>query len=73
MKKWFDIEAYEVESQHQHRIEPKQNSELDPKLDHEQATTSVVQLDDEVVERAHKSTRISRARMIKKYSKRHDI
>jgi hypothetical protein len=61
----LDIEAYGLESQHQHQIEPEQNSELDP----EQATTPVVQLGDAVIERAQESTRTARARMVKKNSK----
>jgi hypothetical protein len=69
VEEWFDIEAYRLESQHQHQIEPELHSELDP----EQATTLVVQLGDAVIEKAQESTRIARARIVKKYSKRHDI
>jgi hypothetical protein len=66
VEEWFDIEAYELESEHQYQIE---NSVLGSR----RATAPVVQLGDTVIGRAQNSARTAKARMVKKYSKRYDI
>jgi hypothetical protein len=68
---WFDIDAYEpgIRAKTSAPIEldsEPRGSEVEPEV-------KLVQLGDLVIQKAQKSTRKARARMVLKYSKRHDI
>jgi len=66
VEEWFDIDAYEGNVR-QIELDSRSESESESEQDLE------VQLSDIVIQKAQESTRSARARMVKKYSKSHDI
>lgn len=76
---WFDIDAFDsgVEPEIELRDEPEMESEMESEIEPETelgiGLRSRVQLGDPVIEKAQKSTQKARAKMVQKYSKRHDI
>jgi hypothetical protein len=66
IEEWFDMDAYEL------GVEPGVELGVEPESEPE-PTTVVVQLGDPVIQKAQKSTVRVRVKLVRKYSKRHDI
>ena len=70
---WFDIDAYEPGIQPTSQLTDEPELEPEPESEPESEPEPDIQLGDPVIEKAQKATKKARAKMVQKYSKKHDI